>query len=132
VLNPDRSGVYRAPPHVESMRTSLEPASRWIDVDLASVRNKREMLSALQDTCGFPATFGHNWDALADALQDMSCNPAPAYVLHLRHSAQAARYLDGDWAMLMEVLTESAEYWKAHDKPFIVFVEGAAELPPWT
>ena len=131
VLNPARSGVYRAPQHVESVRESLGAAALWLDVDLTSVRNKSELLSALQAACGFPATFGHNWDALTDALQDMSCCPAPAYVLYLQHAERAARSLGPEWAILLEVLIESAGYWKAHDKPFVVFVEGAAELPPW-
>lgn len=130
-LNPANSGVYRAPSNVESVHDNLGAAALWLAVDLSLVRNKSQLLSALQGACGFAATFGHNWDALADGLQEMSCCPAPAYVLHLQHAERAAGSLGPDWATLLEVLTESADYWKAQGKPFVVFVDGPAALPEW-
>lgn len=75
--------------------------------------------------------FGRNWDALADVLQDLSWQAASAYVLHLRECAAASRALGRDWATLLEILAESAMYWKRRRKPFVVLVDDAAELPPW-
>lgn len=131
LLTPARSGVYRAPLHVDTVRQSAGEGALWLDFDLTGVRAKDELLETFSTTCGFPATFGRNWDALADALQDMSCCPATGYVLHLRHAGQAAQTLGVDWATLLDVLFECAGYWKAHEKPFIVFVDGSAELSPW-
>lgn len=131
LLTPARSGVYRAPSHLEAVRQGAGEAALWLDIDLAGVGAKNELLDAFARTCDFPATFGRNWDALADALQDMGCCPAPGYVFCLQHAEHAARVLAQDWATLLDVLTESAHYWKARQKPFIVFVDGSSELPPW-
>ena len=133
LLNSRRSGVYRAPQKLGSLRTALvQDDSAWLEADLAQARTKAELLERLASACAFPATFGRNWDALADALQDMSWRPACAYVLHLRHAAAAAQALGADWATLLEVLSSSAMYWKEHGKAFVVFVDDAPELPQWT
>jgi RNAse (barnase) inhibitor barstar len=103
----------------------------WFEIDLAHVRTKDELLDAFARALGFPVTFGHNWDALADALQDLSWQRANGYVLHLRNAPSAERALVDEWATLLEILSGSAMYWKTRGKPFIVFVDRAQELPQW-
>ncbi len=39
-------------------------------VQLAAARSKAELFAAFQRDLGFPKWFGHNWDALVDALAD--------------------------------------------------------------
>ena len=103
-----------------------------MDVDAARARTKTELLELLAAACAFPPTFGRNWDALADALQDMSWRPAGGYVLHLQHAGTAARALGSDWPILLEVLSASAMYWREHGKAFVALVDGAAGLAQWT
>jgi Barstar (barnase inhibitor) len=102
----------------------------WSEIDLTASPGKHAGIHALARAVGAPAaTFGANWDALADVLQDLSWHAAPGCVLHLR----------GDWnasiderATLLEVLRASADYWRGRGRPFVVLVDGAAELPAWT
>ena len=129
-LTPPQSGVYRTPVHVDAVRHSIAKDALWLDLDLTHAGNKTELMHAFAKT-GLPAHFGRNWDALADVLTDLSWQDAPAYVLRLTHAAPAARALGGDWATLIEVLRHAADYWKAEGKPFVVFVDDAAELPLW-
>ncbi|MGZ5093131.1 MAG: barstar family protein, partial [Burkholderiales bacterium] len=90
------------------MRTTvLAQGGAWFAIDLASVQTKAGLLDAFARTLGFPSSFGHNWDALADALQDMSWRPANGYVLHLQNPASAEGALGEDWATLLEVLSAS-------------------------
>lgn len=42
---------------------------------------KAELLDAVAEALGFPAWTGRNWDALADALADLSWLPAGPHVL---------------------------------------------------
>ncbi|MDB5926987.1 MAG: hypothetical protein JWN13_5923 [Betaproteobacteria bacterium] len=113
-------------------RSVLAQCGDWFAIDLAPVHTKHELLDAFARALGFPATFGQNWDALADTLQDMSWHPASGYVLHLQNVASAERALAEDWPTLLEVLSASTMYWKRHGKPFIVFVDPTHGLPQWT
>jgi len=125
--------VYRTPGALSQLRTDAAAAGvAWFEVDVGRVHFKEQLLGALAAACGFPRTFGHNWDALADALQDFSSHPAKGYILHLKNGGAAARALKGDWFMLLEVLDETAIYWKDQGKFFIVFADDAPDLPKWT
>jgi hypothetical protein len=104
---------------------------RWCDVDLQPVRDKAALLAALARACGFPPVFGGNWDALADALQDVSWLGSGPFVLNLRHTGPAAGALGEAWSTLLEVLQFSLIYWKDRGELFVVFVDEAAGLPSW-
>ena len=126
-----RSGVYRTPVHADSLRERATAAQLdWLEADLAAATTKTKLLGELAAAAGFPAAFGHNWDALADALGDLSWRPAAGYVLRLSSAPQAQRNLGADWHMLLDVLRTAAEEWKARGKPFVVLIDDAA-LPAW-
>lgn len=125
-----QSGLYCTPVHVDAVRHSLGSELAWLEVDLARVGNKSELMEAFA-RLGLPEHFGRNWDALADMLTDLSWQPAHGYVLRLAHGADAARALGSDWATLLEVLKHVADTWKSAGTPFIVLVDDAAELALW-
>jgi hypothetical protein len=129
-LTPPQSGVYRTPVHVDAVRGSIAKDALWLDLDLAHAGSKSGLMDAFAGI-GLPGHFGRNWDALSDVLTDLAWHDAPAYVLRLANAAPAARALGSDWATLIEVLRHAADYWKAKGKPFVVFVDDAAELPLW-
>ena len=129
-LQVDKSGVYRTPADGPNAVTA-QRADASMEADLARVRDKPGLMRAFARDLEFPSDFGDNWDALSDSLQDLSWRPASAYVLRLRNAANAKRSLGDEWPMLLEILRESAMYWKARGKVFIVFVDGAEELPEW-
>jgi Barstar (barnase inhibitor) len=126
-----RSGVYRAAAEVNRLQSqSQESGLAWSEVDLDAFPGKHAAIEAIASAIGAPAaTFGANWDALADVLQDLSWRAASGQVLHLRGRWDAN---GDDCATLLEVLRASADYWRSRGKPFIVIVDGAAQLPPWT
>jgi hypothetical protein len=43
-----------------------------LQVDLAGVQEKSELLARIASAMKFPDSFGMNWDALADSLRDLS------------------------------------------------------------
>ena len=131
VLTPARSGVYRTPVHIDAVRQARGDQDLWIEVDCSLVGSKSELLDAFAREAGFPPGFGRNWDALADALQDWSWRPAAAYVVRLAGAAPVAQALGADWATFIEVLQQSAAYWKAHDTAFVAFADDVAGLPLW-
>ncbi len=52
---------------------------RAVIVDRAPVFDKQTLLHALYQGCVFPAYFGFNWDALADALMGTLPDPADGH-----------------------------------------------------
>jgi hypothetical protein len=130
-LTAARSGVYRTPQSADGLRERAAAAQLdWLEADLAAATTKTKLLGALAAAGGFPAGFGHNWDALADALGDLSWRPAAGYVLRLSSAPQTQRALGADWHTLLDVLRAAAEEWKARGKPFVVLIDDAA-LPAW-
>ncbi len=126
------SGVYRAPDGIEFLRAhAKEGGAVWFEADLARARDKAQVLEVMARVCGFPGTFGANWDALADSVQDFSWRPAPGYVLHLGHAAAAAQALGRDWSTFIQILDATVAYWKHRGKAFVVLVDDVAELPAW-
>jgi RNAse (barnase) inhibitor barstar len=69
---------------LEEAAESLEyPMHR---VDLSRVTDKEAFLDAVGKALGFPDWYGHNWDALADCLTDLSWMAADGYVIVLDHA----------------------------------------------
>ena len=131
-LPADRSGLYETPPDWSTLREHVAGrGAACFTIDIANARTKEQLLDAFARPLSFPVTFGRNWDALADALQDLSWHPAGAYVFHVQDASQAKRALAAQWVTLLEILSATAMYWKSHGRPFIVMVDGATELRQW-
>lgn len=89
-------------------------------------RDKQSFLHACADTMQFPASFGNNWDALADSLGDLSWNRANAYILFFDRAEIFAADHPADWENARSVLQETVQAWKERGVPFYVLLRGAA------
>ncbi len=124
------NGVYRAPAAVALLQTIVRRAGLgWVVVDLRRARGKNALLGACARGFKFPASFGGNWDALADCLQDLSWLVEPGTVVLLRGDADFAVAAPDEHAMLLEILAASAEYWQPRGRVFIALSEDGAGLP---
>lgn len=133
LLTAHDSGVYRTPAGIESLRQRARGSgAAWLEADLARALDKARVLETIARACDVPATFGANWDALADSVQDLSWRPARVYVLHLSHAAAATQALGLEWHTLMQILGEAVLYWKDRGTAFVVLVDSATDLPAWT
>jgi hypothetical protein len=97
-------------------------------VDLAEVRDKTGLLDAFGRALTFPSWVGRNWDALDDALRDLSWW-APGERGRAIIVARAGRMddaLDGEWATVCDVLTTATERWRETATPLGVLVRGRA------
>jgi hypothetical protein len=126
----ERSGVYRTPRLLAPLRDASAAAKcAWVAMDLHAVRDKAGLLAAFTAALAFPPTFGNNWDALADSLQDLSWRRERGYIMHLRGADALARAAPTDWVTALEILESSATYWKDRGTVFIVLADGVAGLP---
>ena len=97
-----------------------EAKLKYLSVDLANADSKSALMDALARGFGFPAHFGHNWDALADCLEDDHFLAKPGAVARLTHTGPFHRAHPADWTTLEEILGEAVEYWKERHIAFWV------------
>ena len=101
---------------------ALEAGLWACQIDLATCSTKPAVLDRLGVALRFPEYFGGNWDALADALSDLSWLDATGYVLLLRNVAEFHES-EVEFAVLLSILEEAAVDWREEGVPFWVFVE---------
>lgn len=115
-------GVYIINCELSDVRKAASEVGYTVfDADLAGVQSKSEFLAAVAQAIEAPEWFGKNWDALADALGDLSWKPAPGYVLVLRNGLNTFNLLESDYEIAKEILDNTVSYWKTQHKPFWVF-----------
>lgn len=92
----------------------------------ADVRDKAGLLAACARACGFPAYFGHNWDALLDMLRDLSWAPAQrGYLLIWNDARGLARSAPHDMDVALDVLRDAIAFWSPTPTPMAVLLRGA-------
>lgn len=84
-----------------------------IEICLQGQVGKTELLAALAQALDFPDWFGHNWDALAESLDEYLAQRDDAgQALELVFDLSQVTALDeADWAVLLEILEEARESW---------------------
>lgn len=116
------AGLYMVTCELDDVRAAASAAGLVLfDVDLAGVHSKSEFLAAIAQKIEAPEWFGKNWDALADALADLSWKNAPGYVLLLTHCNENFNLLENDHDVARDILETTIDYWKSQGKPFWVF-----------
>lgn len=90
--------------------------------DLTGCTDKAGLMQRLAKAGQFPEWFGGNWDALSDALRDLSWRPAPGYVLFVENAAQWRAANLEDFDTLLEVFNEAAFEWAREDVAFWVLL----------
>ena len=120
--NVNEAGTYRLNCSVDGLRAAAAQASYALfEAELAAVQSKGEFLAATAQAIHAPGWFGTNWDALADALGDLSWQPAPGYVLLLHNSGETLGLSAADHGIATEIFADTVSFWKSQGKPFWVF-----------
>ena len=102
---------------------------RLVRVDGSSVHDRKRFLAAAARAMRFPAWFGGNWDAFADAITDLAWAPADAYVVVLGDMQRFATQAPQAFHAALSILEQAAQFWSERGVPFHVLVadrEGAA------
>jgi RNAse (barnase) inhibitor barstar len=134
LVDPGEAGIFARPPDAAALDAAAAGAGlvRW-SVDLAGVRSKEQLLATLADRLPLPEWFGHNWDALNDALAELAWEQPNGVVLTLEHCGELAQAEPETLETALEVFDSVAEGCYDEDIPFWVFVDGldraAFDLP---
>ena len=120
--NREAAGSYTLDCSAEQLRSAVEHAGFVLfDADLRGVKGKQNLLNALAAAAGFPPGFGANWDALADALCDLSWRQASGYVLLLRGASDTLGLSANDREIALDIMADTVVYWRQRKKPFWIF-----------
>lgn len=120
--NLESAGSYTLGCSVDELREACSEAGfALFDADLKGIKGKQNLLSVLAQAASFPPEFGVNWDALADALCDLSWHEASGYVLLLRNASDTLGLSANDREIAQDLLADTVVYWRQHKKPFWVF-----------
>ena len=95
---------------------------RYVPVDLSKAQDRATLFKTLDSALKLPEHFGHNFDALADVLEDRDWLGKRGVVMELAHAAAYRREHPTEWHTLEEVLAEACDYWRDRRVPFWVFV----------
>jgi hypothetical protein len=118
----ESAGSYTLGCSVDELRkASGEAGFALFDADLKGIKGKQNLLGALAQAASFPPEFDVNWDALADALCDLSWHDASGYVLLLRNASDTLGLSANDREIAQDLLADTVVYWRQHKKPFWVF-----------
>lgn len=123
----EEAGVYRLSCPVEVLRGNVTLSEfLFFEVDLAQVHSKGEFLAALAKAIHAPDWFGHNLDALADALTDLSWlnvdeQAEQGYVLLLLNGDDVFGLSPAEHEIVMRIFNDAVTYWKGEGSPFWVF-----------
>lgn len=130
-----RSGVYHTPQTgmPELLAAAEEAGFAVFRIDLATVRDKASLFERLATALEFPDWFGHNWDALADCLGDLSWLQADGYLILLENCDGFRTGHGGDFATALQVFSSASDAWRDERVPFWTLVDmhadGIAYLP---
>lgn len=118
----NEAGVYRlsCPLTVLEANVMLSGLTLF-EADISAVHGKGEFLATVAQVLCAPDWFGHNWDALADVLGDLSWQPASGYVLLFCGGDAKLGLNDADAEIVTEIFNDTVAYWKSQGKPFWVF-----------
>lgn len=100
-----------------------------VRIDLAGCTDEACLFARFAEALRFPGWFGHNRDALADSLGDLSWLPAAGYLLLIAHAGDWRAGVGDKAAIVLEILNEAAAAWAAQGVAFWAILPlPAAEL----
>jgi len=129
------AGLYRLP---EGAQATLQSTSESLGfsfsrVDLAACTDKTTLLQRIAATLAFPDWFGHNWDALADCLADLSWLQGRGHVILIENVQDAQKSAQDQLETALQIFDEAAQRQRELGTALWVFVDmrppGLAWLP---
>lgn len=100
-------------------------------IDLGLARDARSLHHVMARALHFPEWYGNNWDALLDCLADMSWNEADGYLILMQRAEVLARAEPKIFTTFLDVLRETALFWREEGRPFwVLFIGEFEELSP--
>lgn len=94
-----------------------------LEIDFSDCSDKEALLQRVAHALALPAWFGHNWDALDEALDDLSAwRPATGHALLLHGTAPLEAHPGSGFAVFLDILGDAVRGRTPDDPPLQVFI----------
>lgn len=122
LANVEAAGVHAWSGAAEPLKAAAEHAHlKFVNCSLGQAKDRAAVFGELDRKLKLPEHFGHNWDALADVLEDRDWLGKSGRVILLSGVAAYRKDHPTDWSTLEDILGEACEFWKELHVPFWVF-----------
>ncbi len=116
---------FRSPRASDEIRASLEGQGiRSFVLDLRGVSDKAALLEAWAESVEAPEWVGRNWDAMDEAMRDLSWARAGRYVLIVTGAGELASAEPKSWRTTLDILRTAIAEWEERGIPMLVLVRG--------
>ena len=126
LADPKQAGVFhfRSDPR-EFGNEAAGAGFKVYRLDIGHAHDKADFLGHVSKAMAFPDTFGHNWDAFADAMKDLSwAESGKGWVIILEKSKHFCAGHHHEFEEAMDVMDEAAEFWRGQGKALWTFIGG--------
>lgn len=118
----DDAGVHPWSGPVEPLKSAAAHAQlKFAAIDLGKARDRASLFAELDRALKLPPHFGHNWDALADVLEDRDWLGKSGRALVFTGCSAYRKEHPTDWSTLEDIFGEAALFWIERQVPFWVF-----------
>jgi len=119
----ENAGVHPWSGALDPLKSAAHNARlRFAAIDLGKAKDRATLFAELDTALKLPEHFGHNFDALADVLEDRDWLGRHGIVVALTHSTGYRKEHPTDWTTLEDILREASEFWKERHAAFWTFV----------
>ena len=118
----EQAGSYRLACTVDVLYDNAAQAGLTVmEARLQGVKGKQKFIAALASAIKASPEFGANWDALADALCDLTPVETNGYVLLLRDASDTLGLSANDREIVHDILSDTVLFWRQRNKPCWIF-----------
>ena len=119
----ENAGVHAWSGPLDALKSAAHNARlRFAAIDLGKAKDRATLFAELDAVLKLPEHFGHNFDALADVLEDRDWLGRHGIVIALTHATGYRKEHPTDWTTLEDILREASEFWKERHAAFWTFV----------
>lgn len=126
ILESHKAGVWFLPGNgdARAVQSAAKKARyTYVHIDGSKIERKEQLLNALATALRLPTSFGHNWDALEECLNDLE-GDGEGYVIYYDHIDGLLVAHPDQFETLVEILRDAVESWKEDDEALVVIFSG--------
>lgn len=133
VLDRSRPGIYVVPSRSFAETLLMDARAEGLAtarIDLALATTKAAVLAEFARRLGFPAYFGHNWDAFDECFRDLAWQPVPGHAFLVAGFDGFAAAAPDDWRIALRIFTSAGDEWAQARRALYVFLQGSPDAAP--